>query len=309
MNFIDSTRKNLSDYITENGKTQSGVSKEMNVSDTTLSQFLSNIYPGDNEAVAQKAAQYLELGAARKRMAKAPPFCSAVENTIKILTAVKMAHEGNDVLLMFGPSGCSKTTTLRGYAQQTNGAIYVEADATTGSQRNILISIMEALGKYPVRISTAQMMRDIISRLSGTNGLLIIDEAQHLNERAFDTLRAINDKAGIGIVFSGNRSILKRMFGRLELEYDQLYSRVGVFCELKNKYALEEISKMYKGICNDKQCLEYLHRTANQKGGLRRMVKHYKLAVNIADTLEQNLSVPILMEADKRISVTGRNFT
>ena len=70
------------------------------------------------------------------------------------------------------------------------------------------------------------MMQRIITKLSGTNSLIIIDEARHLTTKAFDTIRAINDKAHIGIVYAGNPEILRRMYGRQEEELDQLYSRV-----------------------------------------------------------------------------------
>jgi len=198
------------------------------------------------------------------------------------------------------------TMALQHYAQQSNGTVYVEANATTGSQRNILIAILEALEQSPGTQSTAQIMRRILATVRGTNRLLIIDEAQHLNERAFDTLRAINDKAGVSIVFAGNRGILKRMFGRMELEYDQLYSRIGGFCELHNRHSIEDIEGIHSGVSSDEDCKDYLQKVANQKGGLRRMVKEYKLAANIANTLGQDLTLPILQEADRRLNIVGR---
>ena len=303
---VPETRQLLAEYIAKHERKQSHISREMGVSTAVLSQFLSDTYPGDNVTVAQKAMQFLEMGAARERMAGSAPICLSVGNTQKILREVKMAHEANHILLVYGPAGCSKTMTLKYYAQNTNGVIYVEADATISSQRNILISVLEELGETPQRASTAQIMRKILSLVHDTNRLLIIDEAQHLNERAFDTLRAINDKAKIGIIFSGNRSILGRMFGRKEPEYDTLFSRIGGFCELYNQHTLEDISGIYKNFFVNEKCAEHLQRVATRKGGLRRMDKEYRLAVNIANTLQQDLSLPLLQEADKRLNVIGR---
>ncbi len=280
----------------------------MGVSTATLSLFLTSSYTGDNETVAQKAMQFLELGAAREQMAASPPICMNVGNTKKILAAVKMAHEGNEIHLVYGPAGCGKSTALKYYAKKTSGTVYVEVDATTGSHRNVLISVLEAMGEIPKNRPTAQIMREILSMLKGTNRLLLIDEAQHLNERAFDTLRAINDKAGVGIIFSGNRGILKRMFGRFEMEYDQLFSRFGGFCEVQNYYSTEDISGIYAGVQLDGESVNHLRKVANQKGGMRRMDKQYRLAANIAKALRQKLTLPLLLEADKRLSIVkGKN--
>ena len=304
--LILNARRLLLEFIANNNKPQSKIAREMGVSTATLSQFLSESYPGDNSEVARKALQLLEIGEARKNLIRSPSVNLSVSNTERILTEVKMAHIDNDILLVYGPAGCSKTTALKYYAEKVNGAVYVEADATTGSQRAIITLILEALGESTTRASTAQMMRMIISKVKGTNQLIIVDEAQHLTERAFDTLRAINDKGEIGIVFSGNPGILKRMFGRLEQEFDQVYSRVGGFCELYNRYSLEDIDGIFKNHMLDKECIRYLHQIANRKGGLRLMVKQYKLAANIATTLSQDISIPLLEEASRRMNVIRR---
>jgi len=303
-NLILDARQQLSQYIDTSKKSQSSIAHEMGISPATLSQFLSETYPGDNHAVAQKAMQFLEIGTARQRLASSPPICLSVRNTERILTAVRMAHEASHVALIHGPAGCSKTTSLKHYAEQTSGVVYVELDATISSQCNVLIAILDAL-EVSAKGSTAQIMRQTLSQLKNTNRLLIIDECQHLNEKAFDMLRAVNDKAGIGIVLSGNRSVLKRMFGRMELEYDQLFSRFGEIVELENRYSLADITNIYKEHPVDNECLEYLSKVANQKGGLRRMDKEYKMAVNIADTLQVTLSMPFLIEAEKRLKVIG----
>ena len=302
--FIVEVRQQLAEYTRRS--TQTAVAREMGVSTATLSQFLSETYPGDNHSVAIKGKQLMELGAARQRLAVSPPICLKVKNTKRILTAVKLAHEAQHMLLIYGPAGCSKTTSLKHYSKQATGTVYVELDATMGSQRNAVIAVAEAIGDISTSRSTAQIMRSLLAELRDTNRLIIIDECQHLNERSFDALRAINDKAGVGIVFSGNKNVLKRMFGRMEPEYDQLFSRFGEIVELKNRYSYDDIAGIYNSCPIDSECLDYLADVANKKGGLRRMDKQYKMAANIADTLKQSLSMPFLLEAEKRLNVVGR---
>ncbi len=303
-NYVNGMRSKLSSYIIETKKSQSQVAKELGISKTTLSMFLTNNYAGNNNEVAVKAEQYLEMGAVRMALTKEPNICIELTNTERILEKTRIAHISNDILLIYGPAGCGKTTALKHYANNTNGVIYVEADVTTNSHRSILYLILEAIGEE-IHGSTSSMMRFLISKLKGTNQLIIIDEAQHLTPKSFDALRALNDKANIGIVYSGNPSVLKRMYGTMEEEFDQVHSRIGYHCELNNRYSLDDIGLVFKSFGVSRECLQYLHKIAQRKGGLRIMVKQYKLAANIATALNEGLTVTHLEDAAKRMGIGG----
>ena len=85
------------------------------------------------------------------------------------------------------------------------------------------------------------MLDILIDELTDPNKLIIIDEAQHLTERSFNTLRALNDSAKIGLIYAGTPDIFSRMYGRHEAEYDTIHSRIGYICKLKNRYTEEDI--------------------------------------------------------------------
>lgn len=297
----------LKAHIAETGITQKQLARKLDVSDTVLSLFLANSYTGDNKKIVEKAKQYLHIGAVRKALTPTPDYCESLLNTQRITECLQMAHASNEILLLYGPAGCGKTTALKHYAENNNGVTYIEADATTGTPRAILLTLLESIGGQPIG-STTQVMKSILNTLRGTNRLIIIDEAQHLTERSFDTIRAINDKIGIGLVYSGNPSILKQMYGRKEQEFDQLYSRIGLHCELANKYSLDDIRNIFSGLDVSEECIKYLKKAAQKKGGLRLMIKQYKNAANIAAALGQSLTVDYLEEAARRISIGGQRF-
>ena len=301
------TVKMLKTHIAETGITQKQLARELNISDTVLSLFLANSYTGDNQKVIEKVKQYLHIGAVRKALTPNPNYCETLLNTQQITDCLQMAHASNEILLLYGPAGCGKTTALKHYAEHNNGVIYIEADATTGTPRAILLTLLESIGGQPIG-STAQVMKSILNILRGTNRLIIIDEAQHLTERSFDTIRAINDKIGIGLVYSGNPSILKQMYGRREQEFDQLYSRIGLHCELTNKYSLDDIRNIFSGLDVSEECIKYLKKVVQNKGGLRLMIKQYKNAANIAAAFGQSLTVDHLEEAARRMSIRGQHF-
>lgn len=304
LSYVDGIRNKLNKYIAETKKSQSQISKELGVSKTTLSMFLTNSYSGNNQDIAEKVEQYLQMGAVRKELAKEPGICLNLTNTEMILEKTRIAHISNDILLIYGAAGCGKTTALKHYAKNTNGAIYVEADVTTNSHRSILMLLLEAIGEES-HGSTSSIMRFLVSKLKGTNQLIIIDEAQHLTPKSFDALRALNDKANIGIVYSGNPSVLKRMYGTKEEEFDQVHSRIGYHCELHNRYSFNDIAIVFSQFNISKECLQYLHKVAQRKGGLRIMIKQYKLAANIANALNEDISVTHLDDAAKRMGIGG----
>lgn len=147
------------------------------------------------------------------------------------------------------------------------------------------------------------MMRLLVAKLKDTNKLLIMDEAQHLTPKSFDAIRALNDKAHVGLVYSGNPSILKRMYGRSAEELDQVHSRIGYQCHLKNDYSFSDIEQAFGGYQLPTSCLQYLQRVSRRKGGLRVMVKQYKLAANIATALKEEFSTEFLDEAARRMGI------
>ncbi len=301
----DTIRCLLKQHISESGIPQKQIAREIGSSEAVLSLFLTGKYTGDNAAVAEKIMQYLHIGIVRKGLTPDPDYCRSVDNTKRITEYLEMAHASNEILLLYGPAGCGKTTALKHYAAEHNGVVYVEADATVGTPRAILLTLLEALGGQPTG-STTQVMKTILNTLRDTNRMIIIDEAQHLTERSFDTIRAINDKLGIGLVYSGNSKILKQMYGRHEQEFDQLFSRIGLHCELKNRYSIEDIRNIFNGLDIADDCLKHLQSLAQKKGGLRLMIKQYKTAANIAAAFNQALSVDHLLEASRRMSIGGR---
>ena len=112
-------------------------------------------------------------------------------------------------------------------------------------------------------------MQCILAKLKGTSQLLILDEAQHLSERSFDAIRAINDKAHIGIVYAGNPSVLRRMYGRKAEEFDQVYSRTTYKCCLNNSFTKSDISTIYEefGFNIFQACSSYILRDPLQLQG------------------------------------------
>lgn len=289
-------------YMKNSGRSQTATAKEIGISGATLSLFLKGRYTGDNEEIADSIEQFLFINHKRDTLARKPEICLELHNTGQILEKVYIAQVTGDILLIYGDAGCGKTTALQHYKRNNKNVIYIEADVTNNSYRSVLSMIAEETGENG-NGSTAALMRRLTGRLKGTAALLIIDEAQHLAPKAFDAIRALNDKAGIGIVYSGNPSIKKRMYGCRQDDYDQVYSRIGYHCPLYNHYSQREIQAVFSSRKLNEECLSYLHRIAQRKGGLRVMVKQYCIAENIARSLNEDFDVIHLQEAAERMGI------
>ncbi len=298
LNEVIQARKELIEYISTTKCSQAAISKELGVSTTTLSQFLNDCYTGVNEDVACKIRQFLELERQRQHQTPPPSFTRNLRNTQLVYADLNYLRVTNRISLIIGAAGSGKTTALKHYADDTNGVIYVQADVTKGSPRAALNLIVKAMG-IKARGTTSDILDNLIDELTDTNRLIIIDEAQHLTERSFDTLRALNDRAGVGLVYAGTPDILNRMYGRHEADFDQVHSRIGYICKLNNRYTLEDIESIFKDYKLNKTIVKHLYNVSSRKGGLRIAINLFRLANDIAVTSGEPLDIKHLEYAAK----------
>jgi DNA transposition AAA+ family ATPase len=79
--MLKQIRQDLSLFMEESQKSQKQVAKEMGVSTSIISQFLSGIYQGDNEGFAKSAEQYLKIAGQRLKNSHTNSFYECLRNT------------------------------------------------------------------------------------------------------------------------------------------------------------------------------------------------------------------------------------
>ena len=268
------------------------------MSTATISQFLNGSYNGDNEEIAMKIESFLYLQEMRTSYTKAPDFTDSLKNTRKIINTLDYVYSNRCTGVVSGVSGCGKTTALKNYQKLMNGVIYIQADATKWSPCSVLKLIAKSMGELP-KGSASDILDKLVDELTGMDRLIIIDEAQHLKAKAFDTLRVLNDRAEVGVVYAGTPDIIDRMtIGRGKEEFDQVYSRIEYTCNLSNRFTIKEISSLFGEFNLDNTVIESLCKAASQKGGLRYAINLFK----VANSAEQgNITVTAIEEAMKRV--------
>lgn len=147
MNDIEKARDKLICYMNRTGQSQAAIAKKIGISPTTVSQFLSESYIGDNAEIASKVESFIYLQTMREHYAKAPSFTDKLRNTRKITAALDYVYANRCTGVVSGVSGCGKTTALKNYQKIANGVVYVQADATKRSPCSVLKLISKAMGE------------------------------------------------------------------------------------------------------------------------------------------------------------------
>ena len=129
----------------------------------------------------------------------------------------------------------------------------------------------------------------IREKLEGTNKVIIIDEAQHLQLRSLEEIRTwadanpITGQQGVGIALIGNTEVYTRMVGKQEARFAQLFSRIRMNRYYSTRKVTEQdVAKLFPKLAEEgrKKELTFLHGISQSKWGIRGAVNVYNNAVN-----------------------------
>lgn len=218
------------DEISRRGLSQAQVAREAGISPSSLAQLMGGTYAANPRKMTVRLAQWLaRLSQQRAQpvMPQAPGWVST-PTAERILAALAYAHMAGDVAVIYGGAGVGKTTAAREYAARFPNIWIATMTPATAGVTTALEEVCLALGFRELPGGGARMQRELVARLQGSEGLLVIDEAQHLSVAALDALRALHDATGIGLALMGNELIYARMTGGTRAMWlDRLFSRIG----------------------------------------------------------------------------------
>ena len=208
-----SAKESLLAFMASSGKSQRQVAREIGISSAQINQFLADKYEGDSDSTSDKILQYLAVAEKRLNTDKTVVFYPELHNTREALFTCSAAPRNTEIALLSGDAGAGKTEALTYYRDNNPGVILVTANACIQSATAILQLICAELGKHaPYRRNA--IMNLLVAQLSGTNRLIIVDEADHLSLQAIQALRSLNDQAHVGVVLSGNNKIYLQSIAR-----------------------------------------------------------------------------------------------
>lgn len=270
--------------------TQAEIGRQSGINPTRLNQWLRGSYAGDQVRLEAEVARWIDAYQQRRLENKALPAAPAwiaTPSAERVLAALSYAQVAADVVLIYGGAGLGKTTGIREYAK-TNPQVFVATMSPAAA--GVVPALEEVSEAVGVKASggAARSHRAVVKALAGSYGLLVIDEAQHLNTQALDQMRSIHDTTGIGLALVGNEQVYTAMTGGNRAAYlDRLYSRVGKRVKLAGATKGDVDALISAWAFKGTGCRQMLHDIAARPGGLRGLTKTLRLASMFAAGREE----------------------
>lgn len=278
---------------------QAALAREIGISGTTFSQWLNERYQGDNEAVAAKVAAWQRNRQASTSIG-APASIGWVDtlSSADIEGALLFARNVGSIALVYGDAGLGKTTAICHYAEGDPNVWRTTATPASRGLMATLEAVAAALELRDLQNRPSVYSREIIRRLSGTRGLLVIDEAQHLSVQALEELRSIHDASGVGLALVGNQEVYNLVTGGArQATFAQLFSRIGFRLKVQppTRSDTDAILAAW-GVVGERE-REWAHCVACLNGGLRNVSNVLRQASLVAAAAGRAIDVSLLKTA------------
>ena len=119
-----------------------------------------------------------------------------------------------------------------------------------------------------------------ITEKLGEGRLIIVDEAELLSTKSLEYIRRIHDLTGCGVVLAGMPRLLVNLKGKYG-ELAQLYSRVGLACDLGNQLSEDDIHKLAENGLGTDEFNQILFKASH--GNARRLTKLMRGVIRVAE--------------------------
>ena len=283
-------------FLKEKGISQAKAAPMMGLSQTALSQYRRSMYDnGDIVALESKLEEFFrtqeEQEASSERAIPYRPSQDYIPTSISedVCKLIRCCQIEKGMVIIHGDAGIGKTKGAEKFVRENPAAsVYIQATPSIGTLGNLLKVIARAL-RVPESRNKLELMLTIREKLEGTNKVIIIDEAQHLQLRALEEIRAwadpnpITGQPGVGIALIGNTEVYTRMVGKQEARFAQLFSRIRMNRYYStSKVTLDDVKALFPRLADEGQEKEltFLHGICRSKWGIRGAINVYNNAVN-----------------------------
>ncbi len=306
----DAVRGAIKDAMQADGLPATTVAKEAGVAYGTFSAWLGGTYAGRTERVARAAQSWLTGREARARakmvLPTEPPFV-LTPTASRIWEVLEFAQTMPTIGVVLGNAGVGKTVALKGYRDRYPQTVWMPTMQPCDKRVYPALSrIAGALGVFPDGRVSALSDR-IVRKMEGTRGLLVIDEAQHLETETLDQVRSIFDASHIGIVLAGNRDLAAHMdIDRRRDQLAQISRRVGMRMRTIERPRKADIAALLDAwnVEGGEERAE-LHAIALRPGGVGVMTMTLRIGFVLAAAAHGPLSIEHVRSAWQQLSGGG----
>lgn len=271
----------LRKYMEDTGKNQTAVAKELDISSSRMSSFLSGTYKTPH-TVIPKVQELLQMREKKKVAPKKPEYRETSVNRC-VINAIKYCHVQGNFGVVYGDAGIGKTMAIEQYLKENSLAIGITISPTYASITGVNELLGEQLG-VKERVSR-KITKEIENKLRGSGRVIIVDEAQLLTTRTLDHLRCMSDHTEVGVCLIGNYEVYNRLRGNGEAMFAQLFSRSGMNKMVMTKdLTREDVNNVFGDYDIDQDSMDILYHICHSNWGLRGAVNVY---VNTAAVFEK----------------------
>ncbi|MDI4725734.1 AAA family ATPase [Salmonella enterica subsp. enterica serovar Montevideo] len=302
MNISD-IRAGLRTLVENEETTFKQIALESGLSTGTISSFINDKYNGDNERVSQILQRWLEKYHAVAELPEPPRFVET--QTVKqIWTSMRFASLTESIAVVCGNPGVGKTEAAREYRRTNNNVWMITITPSCASVLECLTELAFELGMNDAPRRKGPLSRALRRRLEGTQGLVIIDEADHLGAEVLEELRLLQESTRTGLVLMGNHRVYSNMTGgNRTVEFARLFSRIAKRTAInKTKKAdVKAIADAWQ--INGEKELELLQQIAQKPGALRILNHSLRLAAMTAHGKDERVNEDYLRQAFRELDL------
>ncbi|HBA2808682.1 TPA: AAA family ATPase [Escherichia coli] len=302
MNISD-IRAELRTLVENEETTFKQIALESGLSTGTISSFINDKYNGDNERVSQMLQRWLEKYHAVAELPEPPRFVET--QTVKqIWTSMRFASLTESIAVVCGNPGVGKTEAAREYRRTNNNVWMITITPSCASVLECLTELAFELGMNDAPRRKGPLSRALRRRLEGTQGLVIIDEADHLGAEVLEELRLLQESTRTGLVLMGNHRVYSNMTGgNRTVEFARLFSRIAKRTAInKTKKAdVKAIADAWQ--INGEKELELLQQIAQKPGALRILNHSLRLAAMTAHGKGERVNEDYLRQAFRELDL------
>ncbi|EKF9438153.1 AAA family ATPase [Vibrio cholerae] len=282
----------ISALIEAKAVTGAQIAKEISVSPATLSQIMKGTYAADPSNVIDKLEKWLRMREQRQSTPNVNPGFVMTETAKQIMADLTYAQITESFAVIFGASGVGKTETAREYQRSNNNVWMITASPSRASLTECLYELAMELGLDQAPRRKGPLSRVIRQRLLNSEGLVIIDESDHLDYPTLEELRILQEETGIGMALLGNNKVYTQLTGgRRNEDFARLFSRIakkrGIHKAKKSD--VKAIAQAWNVMGEEEQAL--MQQVSERPGALRLLTKTLKLSVMYANGKEMDTTL------------------
>lgn len=277
--FDEALRNGLEQYRTAGRAkplTMTAMATELGVSSTRVCKYLAGKPEGDVTDMEARVADLLKA-AKRRSVIDVTPFETNVTQIIH--ATLELVRKTNDVGLIAGPAGIGKSIAARSYHETKPTSIWVTMPRWQRSDAGLVGLLFDACETRSWSHNTPRA-NWLCDHLSGSNRLIIIDNAQRMTAGAREWIFDLHDATACPVALVANPELLAAIRGN-----DQQFSRVGIYQQVA--LAPKQIRDYAKRLVDalvpnaDGGLHDFAAAVAEERGHLRALKKQLLLMLDL----------------------------